>query len=128
MRHGLVLDTMGGMTFRSRLKTRGAVYVVLAMAFGTAAAVDSGGYGFYVAAIVATFPSCLILVPFYPLVVMSGMAASMANDGSGTNWVIVTVCALGFGAAAVLNLLLARLVAGYAGPCWVRLRRLVSRA
>jgi len=119
---------MGGMTLRSRLTTRGAVYVVLAMALGTAAAVDSDGYGFYVAAIVATFPSCLILVPFYPVVVMSAMAASMGNDGSGTSWVIVTLCALGFGAAAVLNLLLARLVAGYAGPCWVRLRRLVSRA
>jgi len=116
------------MTLRSRLTTRAAAYIVVAMALGTAAAVDSHGYGFYVAAIVATFPSCLILFLFYPVVVMSAMAASMGNDGSGPSSVFVTVYALGFGIAAVLNVLLARLVAGNAIPCWVRLRRLVSRA
>jgi hypothetical protein len=104
----------------------GATYVVVAMALGTAAAVDSDGFGFSVAAIAATFPSCLILYPLlYPVIIRAGMAASMSIDGSGPYWVIVTLC---FGVAAVLNVLLVRLVVVKARPCWARLRRLVSRA
>jgi hypothetical protein len=117
---------MGGMKLRSRWTMGGAAYVVLAVALGTAAAVDGRGYGFYVAAI-ATFPSSLILSPFfYPVMVMTAMAASMS--GSAPSWVIVTLDASWFGAAAGLNVLLVRLVAGNARPCWMRLRRLVTRA
>lgn len=131
LRLAALLDTMGGMTLRSRWTTGGAAYVVLAIALGAAAAVDSDGSGFAVAVIVATFPSCLILFPlWYPVMVMAAMAASMSIESSspGTDWMLVTYYAWCFGIAAVLNILLVWLVARNARPCWVGLRRLVSRA
>jgi len=118
---------MGGVTFRSRWATGGAAYIFLVMALATAAAV--GDNSFYLAAVVTTFPSCVILYPIlFPVVVLVEMAVGVGIDGSGPSWVGVPLYALGFGAAAVANVLLLWLVVRSARPCLVRLRRLLSRA
>lgn len=127
VRQGALGDTMRGVTFRSRWTTGGAAYVLLVMALATAAALN-GDIGFYLAAGVAAFPSCLILYSLvYPVVVLVAMAAGGGIDGSGSSWVTVPPYALAFGAAAVANVFLVWLVARAIGRVTGLTRRTVAK-
>jgi hypothetical protein len=83
---------------------------------------------FYLAAIVATLPSCLILYPvYYSVVVVVALAIGVGVDGSGPAWVLLPAVPLGFGVAAALNVILLRLVVYGIRSRWARRRRPISR-
>ena len=110
----------------------GAVYVLVVMAFGAGAAVGRGDIAsaFYMAATVATLPGLVILAPaFYTAFMAAGtLTISLGMDGFGPTLVLLPVLSLGYGTAAVLNVVLLRLLVCGMRSGWARPRSLSSRS
>jgi hypothetical protein len=114
------------MTLARRWRKAGVLYVLFLATLATAAALDENGYGFYVAALVATLPVGIVVPPLlFLLVSVVSIAAGVGSDGS--NWVSVPLFLLMFGTAAIANAILAVWVSHSARPACVTLRGLFAR-
>ncbi|MGH3327517.1 MAG: hypothetical protein ACRDPT_06945 [Streptomycetales bacterium] len=100
------------------------MYVTVVCAVATVAFVHPDGYGAYLAALVLTLPTSVVLP--LALFIVGGVGAWLSIMVGGTAapvWALVPSYVLVFGLAALVNVQLARVLIQAAGRCCVRLRR-----